>query len=153
MTAVLGSFVTLILGGSATGYFLSPLFESKEEGWVDLGRADAFKAETPTKVEFVERKRDAWVTTEHRASAWVVASEGTAITVFDPRCTHLGCPFRWNVLDKRFLCPCHTAAFDIKGLVVGGPAPRALDRYPAKVVEQRLLIQPAAREEKETEKP
>ena len=44
-------------------------------------------------------------------------------------CTHLGCTIPWGERDKRFACPCHASAFDIRGDVINPPAHRALDIY------------------------
>lgn len=44
-------------------------------------------------------------------------------------CTHLGCTVPWVAEERRFVCPCHASAFDIRGDVVSAPAPRALDTY------------------------
>ena len=46
------------------------------------------------------------------------------------RCTHLGCAVSWEDSRKRFICPCHSSAFDISGDVLNPPAARALDYYP-----------------------
>jgi cytochrome b6-f complex iron-sulfur subunit len=46
------------------------------------------------------------------------------------RCTHLGCAISWEDKQKRFICPCHSSAFDIGGEVLNPPAARALDYYP-----------------------
>ena len=46
------------------------------------------------------------------------------------RCTHLGCSVSWEENKKRFICPCHSSAFDINGEVLNPPAARALDYYP-----------------------
>jgi cytochrome b6-f complex iron-sulfur subunit len=46
------------------------------------------------------------------------------------RCTHLGCSISWEENKKRFICPCHSSAFDIGGEVLNPPAARALDYYP-----------------------
>ncbi|MEE9610621.1 MAG: ubiquinol-cytochrome c reductase iron-sulfur subunit [Desulfatiglandales bacterium] len=45
------------------------------------------------------------------------------------KCTHLGCTVPWLDKEKRFACPCHASAFDIRGEVISPPAPRALDIY------------------------
>ena len=143
-TAALGALAALALGGAGAGYFLSPAFQKKDEDWVDIGPAKAVKIGGPVKLEFVARKRDAWTTAESRSSAWALTADGENFTVFDPRCTHLGCPYRWDEGRRQFLCPCHAGIFAVDGQVVGGPPPRALDRYPAKVVGGRLLILPRA---------
>ena len=46
------------------------------------------------------------------------------------RCPHLGCPVNWEENKKRFTCPCHSSAFNIKGEVLNPPAARALSYYP-----------------------
>ncbi|MEI7982440.1 MAG: Rieske (2Fe-2S) protein [Bacteroidota bacterium] len=46
------------------------------------------------------------------------------------RCTHLGCAVSWEEAKKRFICPCHSSAFDITGEVLNPPAARALSYYP-----------------------
>src|SRR3989338_9109532 len=138
----LGAMITAVLASAGIGYFISPAFKKKEEGWVDVGPTAGIPIGVPTKLEFVQRKRDAWVTTERRSSAWALTSNGKDFIVFDPKCTHLGCPYRWDPIRKQFLCPCHTAVFGVDGKVISGPPPRTLDRFPAKVVGARLFISP-----------
>jgi len=48
-------------------------------------------------------------------------------------CTHLGCTVPWVEEEKKFVCPCHASAFDIRGEVVNPPAPRALDTYRVRI--------------------
>ena len=42
-------------------------------------------------------------------------------------CTHLGCTVR--ATETGFACPCHGSNYDVRGDVVGGPAPTALTWY------------------------
>lgn len=44
-------------------------------------------------------------------------------------CTHLNCTVPWVADENRFICPCHSSAFDIRGGVIDPPATRALDLY------------------------
>ncbi len=46
------------------------------------------------------------------------------------RCTHLSCTVPWVSSENKFICPCHSSEFDIRGNVSQAPAPRALDLYP-----------------------
>jgi cytochrome b6-f complex iron-sulfur subunit len=48
-------------------------------------------------------------------------------------CTHLGCTVPWDAQTRRFVCPCHASVFDIRGDVLGPPAPRALDLFPVRI--------------------
>lgn len=142
-TAALTGIIAAALSATGVGYFVSPAFQKREEDWVDLGRSGDFKPGSPVLVEFTQRRRDAWVTSERRSSAWIV-TDGKTFTAFDPRCTHLGCPYRWDKDTSRFVCPCHTAVFGPDGKVISGPPPRPLDQYPTKVAASRLQILPAA---------
>ncbi|MBI3013126.1 MAG: ubiquinol-cytochrome c reductase iron-sulfur subunit [Elusimicrobia bacterium] len=138
----IGGLIGAVFTGIGGGYFLSPLWHKKKESWVDLGLVKDFREGVPVKVDFTVRKRDAWSTIESRSSAWIVTANLKEFIAFDPKCTHLGCPYRWSDDKKQFLCPCHTATFGIDGKVVSGPPPRPLDRYPTKVVGGHLLILP-----------
>ncbi len=54
------------------------------------------------------------------------------------KCTHLGCSIPWMNEDKKFACPCHGSAYDIRGVVLSPPATRPLDIYP--VIIQNGLV-------------
>jgi nitrite reductase/ring-hydroxylating ferredoxin subunit len=54
------------------------------------------------------------------------------------RCTHLGCSINWEEDKQRFICPCHSSAFDISGEVLNPPAARALDYYPV-IIENGIV--------------
>ena len=53
-------------------------------------------------------------------------------------CTHLGCTVPWVAQENKFICPCHSSKFDIRGEVISPPAPRALDLYQI-VIENNVL--------------
>lgn len=138
----LGGLITLGLAVPSGIYVLSPLWKSNEEEWVEIGDIAKIPRGDPIKVDYVRRKKDGWVTVEERSSVWVVTPDGQDFTVFDPRCTHLGCPYRWESNKRQFLCPCHNGIFSIDGAVLGGPPPHPLNRYQNKVVAGKLLILP-----------
>ena len=81
----------------------------------------------PSYVTYELRLRDGWYVTTVSQGVWVVNKGSGNISIFDPRCTHLNCPFYLDEKTQVFQCPCHDGKFDIDGNVVGGPPPRPLD--------------------------
>jgi menaquinol-cytochrome c reductase iron-sulfur subunit len=138
----IGVLMTGAFVGIGTIYFSSPLWKKKEESWIDLGPAKNFKTGEPAKVDFTIRTRDAWTTIEKRSSAWIVTANQVNFIAYDPKCTHLGCPYHWSGEKQQFVCPCHAALFAMDGTVISGPAPRSLDRYATKVVGGHLYLLP-----------
>ncbi len=58
-------------------------------------------------------------------------------------CTHLGCMVQHHKVakgDEAFFCPCHGSRFDQEGNVIGGPAPRPLDRVQLEIDGDKLVV-------------
>lgn len=55
-------------------------------------------------------------------------------------CTHLGCVVKWNDAGKDLFCPCHGGKFDVKGNVLGGPPPRPLPAFTAKIENEYIVV-------------
>ncbi|MBI4238414.1 MAG: ubiquinol-cytochrome c reductase iron-sulfur subunit [Deltaproteobacteria bacterium] len=146
LTFTLGGMIAAGLMVPGGAYFLSPLWGSREEDWIEIADAKSIPLGEPVKIDFIHRQKDGWATIEGRASVWVVTTDGEHFTAYDPRCTHLGCPYRWDASQRAFLCPCHTAIFNLEGTVLSGPAPRPLDRYPTTVTDGKLQIRPVLAE-------
>jgi len=64
-----------------------------------------------------------------RGKFYLVRLEDGGFLAISRKCTHLGCTVPWLSKEKRFSCPCHSSAFDMRGEVISPPAPRALDIY------------------------
>lgn len=56
------------------------------------------------------------------------------------RCTHLSCTVPWVAAENKFICPCHSSEFDIRGEVANPPAPRALDLYQVEIRNNVLRV-------------
>ncbi len=140
----LGGLIALGLAIPSGVYVLSPLWRRGQEEWIEIADVTKIPKGDPVKIDYVQRKKDGWITIEDRSSVWVVTTDGQEFTVFDPRCTHLGCPYRWDAVKHQFLCPCHNGIFSIDGAVLGGPPPKPLDRYASRVEGGKLLILPKA---------
>jgi len=73
-----------------------------------------------------------------RFKAWAAglnAADMDTLAIWN-RCAHLGCPVAYAAGSQGFICPCHGGAYDSRGLVIGGPPPRPLDRLDVKIVDQ-----------------
>jgi len=65
------------------------------------------------------------------------------ILAYSKICTHVGCPISlWEQKSHHLLCPCHQSTFDLgdSGVVVFGPAARALPQLPIKMDADGYLV-------------
>ena len=141
LVAAVGGFLSAALAGiPALVSFASPALRRKPaQTWVKLANVGQFEPEVPMRVDFAQTVADAWVETRTVRSVWVYTEDGTHFTVYDPRCTHLGCGYAWIKEAGVFECPCHFGKFEPRtGAVVAGPAPRPLDRLETKIEDEVL---------------
>lgn len=69
------------------------------------------------------------------------------ILCYSKICTHVGCPISlWEQQTHHLLCPCHQSTFDLgdSGVVVFGPAARALPQLPITTDAEGYLVARAA---------
>jgi menaquinol-cytochrome c reductase iron-sulfur subunit len=139
-TQVLGALIAGGLGLPALVYMLRAPNTVPPGGYVDAADLTLLKPRIPEEVAFQRIRKDGWKLITEKSTAWVVKLSETEVVAYSPQCTHLGCAYHFEEAKGEFVCPCHTTNFAIDGTVLGGPAPRALDRYPVKVQGSRLLI-------------
>lgn len=134
--------IAAAVGIPAAVAVVNPALRENEEGWSPIGRLgkpepgepDLSVVGTPILASFTSLVTDAYMKASPREVAVFVINHGDgSFTIYDDRCTHLGCPFEWDDKAANFLCPCHNGVFDQEGRVTGGPPPRPLDRYEYKV--------------------
>jgi cytochrome b6-f complex iron-sulfur subunit len=70
----------------------------------------------------------------------VINRPGMGFIALSRVCTHLGCLVDYNQSQKRIICPCHGAIFDLEGNVLSGPPPRPLPKFPLKVEGESIVI-------------
>jgi Rieske Fe-S protein len=97
---------------------------------------ETLEAGTPTLVGFVVPTSGGDV----EGGAWFVRCASGELVACDPRCTHALCAYVWEDDGRRFRCYCHDGSFALDGTVLGGPPPRALDRFTVRVTDARVEV-------------
>jgi len=87
-----------------------------------------------------ERFEVGTVTAFPRGRFYLARLEDGGFLALGRECTHLGCTVAWEEEEKRFLCPCHASACDLRGAVLSPPASRALDLYAVSIENQEVLV-------------
>lgn len=141
--------ITSIVGIPAAIAWLAPATRKSEASWSPVGSVveptedgpDLTTVGVPVLASFTKLVEDAYLAARPEEIAVFVTNHGDGtFDVFDAKCTHLGCPFEWAEDSGSFFCPCHNGVFDQEGRVIGGPAPRPLDRYEYRVEEDILFV-------------
>jgi menaquinol-cytochrome c reductase iron-sulfur subunit len=139
--------IAAALGIPALAAWISPALRKETQDWVPVGsladpgpgQPDLNVVGEPVATSFTRLVQDAYLAAQPQPVAVFVVNHGDGkFTVFDNRCTHLGCPVNWTGESRQYFSPCHGGVFDEDGRVLGGPPPRPLDRYAYKV-EQDVL--------------
>jgi menaquinol-cytochrome c reductase iron-sulfur subunit len=112
----------------------------RPSGWTTAGKLDDFTIGEPRFITLTREVVDGWVRGEAEVACYVVRTGPSEAVAFDHHCTHLGCPLAWSDGAKRFLCPCHGGAFDVRGQRVAGPPPRPMMTYATKVEQGEVMV-------------
>ncbi len=130
--------IAAALGIPAAAAAVAPALRKKREEWSPIGRPghpgpgepDLAIVGKPLLTSFRTLVQDAYLKAEpQNVPVYVINWGDGRFSVYDVRCTHLGCPVSWDEKTQKFYSPCHGGVFDIQGRVLAGPPPRPLDRY------------------------
>jgi menaquinol-cytochrome c reductase iron-sulfur subunit len=120
----------------ALGFALGPVFSREPFAWQPIGppsdfTQDTYKTETITIVPGLGEvgKSTAYVRARNPAIDTEPADQWNQFIALSSRCMHLGCPVRFTAAAARFICPCHGGVYNFRGIPVGGPPVRPLDRF------------------------
>ena len=119
----------LVLGGVALA----------ETFWIvgDFFKPRRRRGETAEEAVFVagpvDRFETGSVTAFPQGRFYLARLEDGGFLALNRECTHLGCTVPWVAEEGRFVCPCHSSAFDLRGQVLSPPAPRPLDLFPVRI--------------------
>jgi menaquinol-cytochrome c reductase iron-sulfur subunit len=132
----------------ALGFALAPVFKAQPMAWQAVGPPDDFTEDNYTikvitlvpgigeagfSIAYMRQRNPAIDTEpENEYNHWLALSS---------RCMHLGCPVRWVTAAERFVCPCHGGVYNIRGIPVGGPPVRPLDRFFTRLNQSTGLVE------------
>jgi menaquinol-cytochrome c reductase iron-sulfur subunit len=136
----LWAVIAAALSIPAAAYLFFPPNLRKENEWAEAGDVAKMVPNSPVEMVYRRNRVDGWRILSEKSTAWAVKLTSGEVIAFAPQCTHLGCAYHWEADKNQFLCPCHTSVFSIDGKVVSGPAQRPLDRFEAKVQNNKLLL-------------
>lgn len=78
-----------------------------------------------------------------RHPAVMVRKSETEVVAMTAVCTHLGCIVKFHEQGQFLQCPCHGGKFDLSGKVIGGPPPKPLTLYAAKIEAGKVIVEEA----------
>jgi menaquinol-cytochrome c reductase iron-sulfur subunit len=133
-----GAIVTLPL----IGFIFAPLFRKDPDVWRTVGAVGDFKDGDTTAVKFLDSSPLPWGGIAAKTAAWLRRTSEQEFVAFAINCSHLGCPVRWQQSAQLFMCPCHGGVYYADGTVAAGPPPAPLARYPVRVKDGVVQIQP-----------
>ena len=136
------SLMIAALGLPAAAYLLIPARLRRNNDWVEVGDLAQLTPNAPVQLAFRRNRVDGWRVISEKGTAWVVKLSGNEVVAYAPQCTHLGCAYHWDSNKTEFVCPCHNSLFSLDGKVLGGPAPRPLDRYQTRIEGNKLFVGP-----------
>lgn len=122
------------------GFVMGPMFGPRRTAWRKVGPVADFPVGETVSVRFETVSEESWAGVSARTAAWLRHEPGERFVAFSVNCTHLGCPVRWEPGANLFMCPCHGGVYYANGDVAGGPPPRPLHRYPARVRDGQVEI-------------
>jgi len=153
--ALVGGGIAAVLLAPVAGFVTAPGWRSsravrflstsvaptlRSNDWTSVGKLADFEVGVPTYVLVDRPVVDGWAQETAPVGVHVVRQDEAEVTVFDPHCTHLGCPLAWSTGAGSFVCPCHGGSFNAAGEVLSGPPPRPMVRYETRVEGGEVLI-------------
>lgn len=74
-----------------------------------------------------------------KVKLWLSNTEEGLIALYKV-CPHLGCLYAWNDQEFKFICPCHGSQYEKDGDYISGPAPRSLDYFVVRFVDENGVV-------------
>jgi menaquinol-cytochrome c reductase iron-sulfur subunit len=131
------------------GFAIAPVFDRTTANWQKVGPLENFTDGTYAPVTITIEPAIgeagaslAYVRRHNPAVDGPVKDRYDHVIAISSRCVHVGCPVRFVSAASSFVCPCHGGVYDFRGVRVGGPPPRPLDRFYTLIQNGQVLIGP-----------
>ena len=141
VVVAVGGFIGVVVGIPLIASAVLPALQSRRAASLTpAGAAGQFPIGRPAAATVTIVERDGWIERRDERGVWVVRRGENEFTVYNGRCTHLGCAYNWNQNAREFQCPCHSGRYNLDGIVLGGPPPRPLDTLEWRVEQGTLQV-------------
>jgi menaquinol-cytochrome c reductase iron-sulfur subunit len=144
-----GAVAAAAIGLPALGFAIGPVFERTHWSWQSVGAPGDFPDTTYVpKVIVIDRdvgeagRSTVFVRKRNPTIDRDRADEWNRFVAISSRCAHVGCPVNYVDAAGSFICPCHGGVYDFRGIRIGGPPPRPLDRFFTRVSAGQVQIGP-----------
>lgn len=131
------------------GLAVGPVFDEPAVSWQEVGPLSRFTPGTyvPTAITIEPGVGEAgnsiaYIRKHNEAIDGPVKDRYDRVIAISSRCAHVGCPVRFVPASESFICPCHGGVYDFRGIRIGGPPPRPLDRFYTLVRKGQVLVGP-----------
>jgi menaquinol-cytochrome c reductase iron-sulfur subunit len=131
------------------GFAIAPVFHRARASWQEIGPLSRFTDSTYVPVTITiepgvgEAGRSlAYVRRRNPSLDGPAEDRYDHVIAISSRCVHVGCPVRFVAAAGSFVCPCHGGVYDLRGLRIGGPPPRPLDRFYTMIRDGQVLLGP-----------
>jgi menaquinol-cytochrome c reductase iron-sulfur subunit len=144
-----GAIATAAFTLPALGFAIAPVFDRAAISWQDIGPLSGFTDSNYAPVT-ITLEQDlgqaglslAYVRRHNPHIDGPVKDRYDHVIAISSRCVHVGCPVRYVQAAESFVCPCHGGVYNFRGMRVGGPPPRPLDRFYTLIRRGRVLLGP-----------
>lgn len=133
----------------ALGFAIGPVFDRGSDTWQDIGPLSRFTDSSYVPVTITIEagigeagKSTAYIRRHNPRIDGPVKDQYDEVIAISSRCAHVGCPVRFVAAAAAFVCPCHGGVYDFRGIRIGGPPPRPLDRFYTLIRENGVLLGP-----------
>ncbi|MGZ4179789.1 MAG: QcrA and Rieske domain-containing protein [Solirubrobacteraceae bacterium] len=133
----------------ALGFAVAPVFHRAAAHWQDIGPLARFSDSdyVPVVIAIANGIGEAgssiaYVRRHNVEVDGPVKDRYDEVVALSSRCVHVGCPVRYVAAAQSFVCPCHGGVYNFRGIRVGGPPPRPLDRFYTLIRNGRVLLGP-----------